>query len=422
MPNMLNVIYDASVVTNVFYKDSNRSGVFFVAYNILNELSKRKDVNLYLYFSPETYADGAELKRLYYPECDCVQKLEKYAFLRKVFRKFRALYASHTRQPVLKYVFAVPLAFCITVFSLVNRIDKGKVERCNAFFSPFFKIPKFVRKFQSVKPFVMIYDLIPLIFPDYYKGRKPFVSIVMENSKKGDSFIFDSLCAKNDALRFFPSVVNADSSVIPLAANDAFVPIVDGETINRIRRKYGVPEGEKYVFSLCSLEPRKNLIRAVKAFLIFLEKNHIDDIVWVMGGSAWDSFAEALKKEGLAWNSETIIRAGYVDDEDLPALYSNAEWFVYTSQYEGFGLPPLEAMKCGCPVITSNNSSLPEVVGDAGIMIDWNSDEQHVKAYERYYFDEPLCKENSRKGLERAKMFSWGKTVDKLMESFYEAG
>lgn len=418
---MLNVIYDASVVTNIFYKDSNRSGIFFVAFNILNELSKRKDVKLYLYFSPETYADGAELKKLYYPECDCIQDLTKCIFLRKVFRKFRTLYASHSRQIVLKYLFAMPLALCIIVFSLVNKNDEKKAKRSDIFFSPFFKIPKFARKFSNIKPFVMIYDLIPLIFPDYYRGRKPFVSIVMENARAGDSFFFDSLSAKNDAVSFFPSIVKAESPVISLAANDAFVPVVDEKTINRIKRKYGIPEGKKYVFSLCSLEPRKNLIRAVKAFLIFLKKNHIDDIVWVMGGSAWDSFTEALKKEGLTWVSGVIIRAGYVDDEDLAALYSNAEWFVYTSQYEGFGLPPLEAMQCGCPVITSKESSLPEVVGDAGVMIDWDNDEQHVEAYERYYFDEILRKENGRKGIERAKMFSWKKTVDKMMESFYEA-
>ena len=100
----------------------------------------------------------------------------------------------------------------------------------------------------------------------------------------------------------------------------------------------------------------------------------------------------------------------------MPILYSNAEWFVYTSQYEGFGLPPLEAMQCGCPVITSNCSSLPEVVGDAAIMIDWNSDEQHIEAYEQYYFNENLRKENSLKGLKRAKLFSWEKTASKMID------
>ena len=79
-------------------------------------------------------------------------------------------------------------------------------------------------------------------------------------------------------------------------------------------------------------------------------------------------------------------------------------------------MPPLEAMQCGCPVITSNNSSLPEVVGDAGIMIDWDSDEQHIDAYEKYYFDENLRKENGRRGMERSKKFSWDMTVAKMID------
>lgn len=88
---------------------------------------------------------------------------------------------------------------------------------------------------------------------------------------------------------------------------------------------------------------------------------------------------------------------------------------MFTSQYEGFGLPPLEAMQCGCPVIASNNSSIPEVVGDAGLLIDWNSDEQHLAAFEKYYFDENLRDENRNKGLERAGMFSWEKTMAEIV-------
>lgn len=130
----------------------------------------------------------------------------------------------------------------------------------------------------------------------------------------------------------------------------------------------------------------------------------------------------ALESEfkDLGKNADKIIRAGYVDDADVPALYSGAQWFVYTSQYEGFGLPPLEAMQCGCPVITSNNSSLPEVVGDAGISIDWDSDEQHVKAYEDYYFNDNLRHTNAEKGLMRAKLFSWKNTADFMIKGMLE--
>ena len=140
-----------------------------------------------------------------------------------------------------------------------------------------------------------------------------------------------------------------------------------------------------------------------------------------MGYGWWPIHLEELEKQNIKWDTSLIIKAGYIDDEDLSILYSNAEWFVYTSQYEGFGLPPLEAMQCGCPVITSNNSSLPEVVGDAGLMIDWDSDEQHIEAYEKYYFNKVLRQENSLKGIERAKLFSWEKTVDLMVEQMRKA-
>ena len=142
-------------------------------------------------------------------------------------------------------------------------------------------------------------------------------------------------------------------------------------------------------------------------------------MVFVLGGAHWSDFIGKLESEikDFGEYKDKILRAGYIADEDLPALYSGAEFFVYTSQYEGFGLPPLEAMACGTPVIASNNSSLPEVIGDAGQMIDWDSDEQHIAAYEKYYFDKKYRDEMAQKGLERSKMFSWKNTVDIIINA-----
>ena len=123
--------------------------------------------------------------------------------------------------------------------------------------------------------------------------------------------------------------------------------------------KYHLPKEKKYIFSLCTLEPRKNLIRAVKSFIQFAKKNVVTDMIFAIGGPSWHDFENRLKDDLDIKDlyQKYVIWVGYVEDEDLSILYSNAEWFVYTSQYEGFGLPPLEAMQCGCPVITSNNSS-----------------------------------------------------------------
>ena len=419
---MLNVIYDATVVTNAFYKDGNRTGIFFAAWNILNELVKRHDVHVTLYFSPETIADGEKLRDSYYPGCDCLQDVAKYKVLRSIYRKCRKQYAKSGKQKLKRLLYALPLGMLYIFFMLTLKPDKEKLEKNQVYFSPFFKIPSFVRKYNGLKPCVFVYDFIPLVLPQYYPKWKAFVVRVMENYKDGDFFFFDSENTRKDAVRFFPEIVKENAAVALLAADRCFKQEKEAPLVAKIRNKYNIPAGKKYVFSLCSLEPRKNVTRIVWSFLKFVEKNKIDDLVLLVGGAVWTSFEKVLEKESIEWNREQIIQAGYIDDDDLPVLYSNAEWFVYTSQYEGFGLPPLEAMQCGCPVITSNNSSLPEVVGDAGLLIDWDSDELHVEAFEKYYYDESLRKENSRKGLEHAKTFSWEKTVDKMMEGFYEAG
>lgn len=418
---MLNVIYDATVVTNAFYKDGNRTGIFFAAWNILKELVKRQDVHVTLYFSPETIADGEKLRDSYYPSCDCLQDVTKYKSLRSIYRQCRLLYAESAKHKLKKLLYALPLGVLCIFFFLSLKPNKEKLTKNQVFFSPFFKIPNFVRKYKGLKPYVFVYDFIPLVLPQYYPKWKAFVVRVMENYKDGDFFFFDSENTRKDATRFFPKSVKENAAVALLAADKCFRQEKEESLVARIRNKYNIPLGKKYAFSLCSLEPRKNVIGIVRSFLKFIEMNKVDDLVLLLGGAVWTSFENILEKESVKWNREQVLQTGYIDDEDLPVLYSNAEWFVYTSQYEGFGLPPLEAMQCGCPVITSNNSSLPEVVGDAGLLIDWDSDEQHIDAYKKYYYDESLRKENGRRGLDRAKMFSWEKTVDKMMEGFYEA-
>ena len=413
---MLNVIYDASILTNIFYKDSGRSGIFFAALNMFNELHKRPDVKVFMYFAPEAYADGVILKEKFYKDVECLQDLSKHKVLCKVYRKLRQWYSCFYHHVFFRKFIALGLGILYRIFLLTIKADSKKVNACSAYLSPLSYPPRFIRSSSHIKSYIFMYDMIPFIFPQYYSNQKPQISIVMENVTNEDYFFFDSLCAKNDAIRLFPSVVKDNASVIPLAANENFRQIKDSCSLESIKKRYNLPEDKKYIFSLCTIEPRKNLVRAVSCFIAFIQKHNITDMVWVMGGGHWDSFVKELKKKGVEWDSEYIIQAGYVDDDDLPVLYSNAEWFVYTSQYEGFGLPPLEAMQCGCPVITSNNSSLPEVVGGAGIMIDWDNDEQHIEAYEQYYFNKKLQEECRQKGLERATMFSWKKTVNRMLD------
>lgn len=290
-------------------------------------------------------------------------------------------------------------------------VDKRKYDDVDAFFSPVFMIPWQIKKQSNIKKYLILYDTIPLLYPKYY--HKGWFEDMVKSLNATDTYFAISQSAKTDFIKF-SKAKDKNIKVVPLACADTFYE--QKEKTKEVLKKYNLPLNKKYVFSLCTLEPRKNLIRAVKTFVTFVQKNNIKDMIFVLGGGYWDMFIPKLEKVIGKLPENLIYKVGYVDDEDLAPLYSGAQWMVYTSEYEGFGLPPLEAMACGCPVITSNNSSLPEVVGNAGQMIDFDSDSQHIEAYEKYYFNNDFRNEMANKGLMRAKQFSWQKTADLIAE------
>lgn len=361
----INLLFDATTMA-MHLKNGTGTGIYTVSYNVLKELCRRKKFAITLY-------------------CEETRLPDLYQGLRRESSEISKLKVLKDKQ--------------------YNNFD--------VFFSPMHKIPLYFCQQQHVMKYIILYDIIPNLYPDYFKeSGNGWYFKLFDTLNKNDFYFMISKHTQADFIKYNHNVTEKNSVVSYLACDENFKPTK--ENLHRILRKYHLPENKKYVFSLCTLEPRKNLIRAVKTFVEFIDKHKIDDMVFILGGGHWEIFMEKLQHEldHLGKYKDKILRAGYVDKEDLPTLYSGAEWFVYTSQYEGFGLPPLEAMACGCPVITSNNSSLPEVVGDAGMMIDWDSDEQHIKAYEKYYFDEKYRNEMAQKGLERSKMFSWKKTVD----------
>lgn len=415
---MLNVIFDATVLLNMTKKDATRSGIFFCVKNVYEELKKNPNVSLSLYFSPEHILLAMEFMNAYAKGVPCVNIFPKKSFLLFVNGFFWKVHGKIFAHKYLRLPFSLGIIFSQDAirFFYKNKYRKEVVQKSQVFFSPAKEIPKSIRRYPHLQYYTILYDAIPLM--SGYMGNletRNYRRLVRSFGEK-DHFFPISKQTESDFEKFSPYVNSATSCVVPLAASSDFERVLDNDKILSVKEKYGIPNEKKYVFSLCTLEPRKNLLRAVGAFCEFIRQHNISDLVWVLGGGHWNVFFDEMKKKNIHWDANVIIRTGYIDDEDRATLYSGAEWFVYTSQYEGFGLPPLEAMQCGCPVITSNNSSLPEVVGDAGIMIDWDSDEQHIGAYEKYYFNEKLRKENSQKGLDRAKLFSWKKTVDKMVE------
>ena len=136
----------------------------------------------------------------------------------------------------------------------------------------------------------------------------------------------------------------------------------------------------------------------------------------VLGGGIWKKYEMQLEKILSRYDKSKVLLVGYIEETQLKYYYSNATCFIYPSLYEGFGLPVLEAMQCGCPVITSNTTSLPEVIGDCGITIDPTNNDDMINALEKMYFDSSFRKECSIKGLKRASQFSWEKCSNEILD------
>jgi len=208
--------------------------------------------------------------------------------------------------------------------------------------------------------------------------------------------------------------------VTPAAAAGHFAPVTDALELARVRRNYGIED--EYILSVGSIQPRKNLARLISAYASLRRlrpQAKLPQLVLV-GKKAWlfDETLRAAAEHGL---TSVIIFTGYVPEADLPALYSGARCFIYPSYFEGFGLPVLEAMQCGTPVIAGNRTSLPEVVGDAGLLVDPFDEQALALAMAGVIENSDLAAELCFKGLKRARDFSWRKTAQMTLDVYEQA-
>ncbi len=427
MDKKIKILYYADTLSCFYQKTSSRSGIFFAALNILKELVKRDDIEVTLFPTSskafmlkkftEHYSEFNNLKILCtFTIIDYIMGyLEYYKFqCRKIDQKDN-LYKKTVR------FFTIRL---LKIFNRIKYIDndiKDKLPEFDIFLSPCDAPPKFIAENKNIKKFTLLHDVTPIALNDYFKEMDIATSgfkILFNSLNKEDYYFANSKYTKQDFLKY-SSNLNPEH-VIPLilGADERFKPETNEEKIKSIKQKYNIPLDKKTIFSLCTLEPRKNLIFAIKNFIKFIEQYNIEDLVFVMGGGHWQKFLEILNKELKNEKyKDKIIKTGYIDDEDLPVLYSACEIFVYPSIYEGFGTPVLEAMKCGCAVITSNVTSMPEVIGDTGIQINPKSDEDLIEAYRKMYFDKEFQTECRQKAFERSKQFRWDTCVEEMVKS-----
>ncbi|MEQ8673412.1 MAG: glycosyltransferase family 1 protein [Aggregatilineales bacterium] len=236
--------------------------------------------------------------------------------------------------------------------------------------------------------------------------------VVPDSIRRADHILADSQATKNDIIEFYGS--SADKITVLLSGVDKrFKPVSDaGMTI---RSKYRIPK-RPFILSVGTVQPRKNYQRLIHA-LANLRKNGIDIDFVIAGGKGWleDPIFETISKTGL---SDHVHLIGFVDDIDLPALYSAANCVAFPSLYEGFGFPVLEGMACGTPVLTSSVSSLPEVAGDATVLVNPYDLDAIVDGLQRLITDDTLRKSLIVKGFTQAKQFTWERSAQHLKEIY----
>ena len=268
---------------------------------------------------------------------------------------------------------------------------------------------------------VSIHDLSFEHLPETFKrrSRTQLRLTVRRSARKATQILALSEHARADIISTYgiaPDIVTA----IPIAAADRFGPVADERDLQRVRHTYGI--AGDYILSVGSIQPRKNLGRLVAAYarLRRTNGNLILPKLVIVGKRAWlyEETLRAIRESGV---SDSVILTGYVPEADLPALYSGALCFVYPSYFEGFGLPPLEAMKCGAPVLAGNRTSLSEVVGDAGLLVDPLDTDAIASGIARLVEDPAFRNELSVKGLKRSELFKWENTAKRTLEVYKRA-
>jgi glycosyltransferase involved in cell wall biosynthesis len=268
---------------------------------------------------------------------------------------------------------------------------------------------------------VTFHDMTFFLFPHLHtlSKRLYFPQAIRLSARKANALIADSESTRQDAIRLL-GISPERIYTVPLGVSPAFHPVLDAQQFQVVRQRYSLPE--RFILYVGLVEPRKNLPMLLHAYQRLQEQFHIQAAgdtppLVIVGRFGWNvehvfELVDALKIK------EKVHFSGYIPAEDLPIVYNLAEVFVYPSLYEGFGLPPLEAMACGTPVITTAVSSMPEHVGEAGLLIPPQDEGALSQALVRILQDPELSRQLSKKGPERAAQFSWNRTAQETLNVY----
>lgn len=279
-------------------------------------------------------------------------------------------------------------------------------------------VPFVAPPFCSSKVIITIHDVCFEQYPEFYTRleRLRMSLLVRLSAKRATKVITVSNSAREDIIKLY----KMDTAKVQVVYNGVdtnfFTPITNMNVKEIVRKKYGI--NGRYILFVGTIQPRKNLFRLLHAFARLNTEIDFDYKLVIAGKEGWLS-RELFREVSKLNLKEKIVFTGYVADSELPFLYNAAELFVYPSIAEGFGIPPIEAMACGTPVVASNIPCMQEILGEAAIMVDPFNIEDICEGIHRLLSDEHLSNENITRGLKRVQNFNWQDSSRKLL-SIYE--
>ena len=371
---------------SVEHLHGKKTGVGQYGFNLALNLAKLDHHNNYLLFCPSPL-DKGDIDRL----SDCPNV--------KVFDK------NLLEKSIRNDVILIPLWLHVYLPYLCK---KSGVE---VFFNTGSIWPLFPFRLAK-RQLVFIHDMIPLLFPEYYYKHTRYYYRLSRaiHLNTYDQILVNSETTKRDLVDHL-KVPQEKIRVTLLGRDDRFTRIEDSAKNQRVREKYGLPES--YLLFTGTLEPRKNITGLLEGYGKSRSRKRLKLVITGKKGWLYDEIFETLKRLNL---KERVVFTDFVDDDDLPSIYSMAKVFVYPSLYEGFGLPVLEAMACGVPVITSAVPSLREVTGEAAILVEPHNVEALAKSIDAVVFGtEENYLQLSSASVARAAMFTWERTAQQTL-------
>ncbi len=395
------VVFDGTIFSECEMRGANRDGMMRLTEDITKELVLKKDVDI-------SFANTVYIKK-YQDKLNRFVQINYPDYTDKIFLKHIPPITNILRW---KELFRTQLSFIMPNFAYKELND---YDVFHSFYYPF---SSSLLK-SKIKKSITFLDLIPLLLNGYpqplINRTKKIVDCVRDNYA-----ISISEFSKQDLLNYDKRIEAKKVFVVPLAASkELFYQNKSKEDWLIVKQKYNLPEN--YFLSVAGNDSRKNIRTVIKSFTKLLLQEKIKDLQLVLTGNGSHNY-QMLEELNIPKEvrAKIFIPVTFIDSKDLAVLYSNAVCFFFMSLYEGFGLPALEAMQCGTPLVVSNTTSLPEVVGDAALTINPTDVDALCSAMLLMYGSTDLRNDYAAASLQRAKQFSWSRCADEYAAIFKE--